>query len=156
MSTQESQVFTDLAFYVWRIRHSQQEEWRPEIFFMGSDKALLAMRDALKTMPEEYDTRGQSTRKFLCNPPDDLDVVRYAEEYKVEIEWQIWLIIRMRTNAEDKRIFKLRNKAVTVWLNERTLNQLLLVLENQLNQPLEYPRGQKAPGGLFLATEWFG
>jgi hypothetical protein len=148
-------VFTELQVYLWRIRFDNEDEWRPEIYLMGSDSALRTMHDALISMSHEFQTEGQSTRKFLCNPPEDVDVVRLAREKNAEIEWQIWLIFRLEKESKDVRVSELKNKAVTVRLHEYTLNQFLQILDNQLSNPDEYPQGQHAPGGLYLATNWF-
>ena len=74
------QVFTELAFYLWRVKHDAKGNWCPEIMFNGSEKAIAVMRDTIESMREEFKTHGQSARKFLCNPPEDEDDLRYAKE----------------------------------------------------------------------------
>jgi hypothetical protein len=154
--TVSSKVFTELQLYLWRIRFDNEDEWRPEVHLMGSDSVLKTIQDALSSMKLEFQKEGQSTRKFLCNPPEDVDVVRLAKENQAKIEWQIWLIFRLEKEREEEKPFELKNKAVTVWLDENTLNQLLQVLGNQLSNPDEYPKGQRVVAGLYLATDWLG
>ena len=154
--TVSSKVFTELQLYLWRIRFDKEEEWRPDVHLMGSDSVLKTIQDALSSMKLEFQVEGQSTRKFLCNPPEDVDVVRLAKENKAEIEWQIWLIFRLEKERKEEQPFELKNKAVTVWLEENTLNQLLQVLGNQISNPAEYPKGQRVVAGLYLATDWLG
>lgn len=149
-------MFTDLQFYLWRIRYEPKEEWRPEVLVMGSDGALKTIYDALVSMQADFKTYGKSTRKFLCNPPEDVDVARYAREHQAELEWLIWLIIRMEPDVPDDARYELKNKAVTLRLNEHTLQQFLDVLENQLAPSTQFPHGQPAPGELFLAPDWLG
>lgn len=157
MTTDSSQkVFTDLDFYVWRIRYEPKEEWQPEVFVMGSDAALKTIHDALLSMHEDFKTYGKSTRKFLCNPPENVDVVRYAREHQAELEWLIWLVIRMESNVSNDIRCELKNKAVTIRFNERMLQQLLEVLEQQLAPDAQFPHGKQAPGGLFFAPDWLG
>ncbi|MFX0079266.1 MAG: hypothetical protein ACFE8O_08505 [Candidatus Hermodarchaeota archaeon] len=155
MRTDSSQkVFTDLEFYLWRIRYEPKEEWQPEVFVMGSDATLKTIHDALLSMQDDFKAYGKSTRKFLCNPPEDVDVVRYAHEHQAELEWLIWLVVRMEPDVPDDTQFELKNKAVTIRLNERMLQQLLEVLERQLSPETQFPHGKKMPGGLFLASDW--
>ncbi len=153
--TESSQkVFTDLEFYLWRLRYEPQEEWQPEVFVMGSDTALKTIQEALRSMHEDFKTYGKSTRKFLCNPPEDVDVVRYARGKKAELEWLIWLVVRMVPDVPDDTRFELKNKAVTIHLNERMLQKLLEILEQQLAPDTQFPYGKQAPGGLFFAPDW--
>ena len=157
MSTKSAQkVFTDLDFYLWRIRYEKKEEWQNEVLLMGSDAALKVIHDALVAMIADFKAYGKSTRKFLCNPPEDVDVVRYAREHKTELEWLIWLVIRIEPDVPDDSQYELKNKAVTLRLNEQTLHQLLEVIEHQLDPGTQFPHGQLAPGGLFLAPDWLG
>ena len=149
-------VFTDLEFYLWRLRYKPKEEWNPEVFVMGSDTTLKTIHDALLSMHEDFKTYGKSTRKFLCNPPEDIDVVRYAREKKAELEWLIWLVVRMEPDVPDDSQYDLKNKAVTIRLNEGMLQKLLEVLEQQLVPETQFPRGKKAPGGLYFAPDWLG
>ena len=157
MATDSSpKVFTDLEFYLWRIRYEPKEEWQPEVFVMGSDAALKTICDALRSMHEDFKTYGKSTRKFLCNPPEDVDVVRYAREKKAELEWLIWLVLRMEPEVPDDSKYELKNKAVTLRINETTLQQFLQILEHQLVPETQFPHGKKAPGGLYFAPDWLG
>ena len=157
MRTDSSQnVFTDLDFYLWRIRYEPKHEWQSEVFVMGSDAALKTVYDALVSMQEDFKAYGKSTRKFLCNPPEDVDVVRYAREHQAELEWLIWLVIRMEPDVPDDTRFELKNKAVTIRLNERMLQQLLEILEHQFATETQFSYGKKAPGGLFFAPDWLG
>lgn len=156
MTAGSMKVFTELQLYLWRIRFNDESDWRPNVYLMGSDSAMRTIHDALTSMKPELQAHGQSTRKFLCNPPEDMDVSRLAREKHAEVEWQIWLILRLEKESKDDRVSELKNKAITVWLNEETLNQLLEALDNQLAKPEEYPQGQQAPGGLYLATDWLG
>jgi len=149
-------VFTELEFHLWRIRYLPKRDWHSEIMVKGSTKALSTMRDAIKLMMEDFKSHGHSTRKFLCNPPEDIDVLRYANEHKAEIEWLIWLVFRMQSDVPDTARYELKNKAVTVFLNEQTASKLLEILETQLNTSTQYPHGQTAPGGLFFAPDWLG
>lgn len=123
---------------------------------MGSDAALTTMYEAMESMLADFRANGQSTRKFLCNPPEDIDVVRYAQEHQSELEWLIWLVIRMEPGVVDDTRYEIKNKAVTIRLNESTLNQFLKVLDNQLKDDSQSPLRKKAPGGLFFATDWLG
>lgn len=149
-------VFTELQLYLWRLRYDTEDEWRPEVYLMGSDATLKTIRDSLESMKSEFIAEKQSSRKFLCNPPEDFDVARFVREQAAEIEWQIWLIFRMKIANGANQEPEIRNKAVTVWLDEQLLNQFIQVLNNQLTKPDEYQRGQNAPGGLFLVTDWLG
>jgi len=157
VTTDSSQkVFTDLDFYLWRLRYEPKEVWQPEVFVMGSDAALKTIQDALRSMHEDFKTYGKSTRKFLCNPPEDVDVVRYAREKKAEFEWLIWLVVQIEPDVSDDTRYDLKNKAVTIRLNEEMLQQLLEVLEHQLAPETQFPHGKKAPGGLYFAPDWLG
>ncbi len=157
MTTGSSQkVYTDLEFYLWRIRYKPKDEWQPEVFVMGSDAALKTIQDALQSMQEDFKTYGKSTRKFLCNPPEDVDVVRYAREHQAELEWLIWLVVRMESDVPDESRYELKNKVMTIHLNEGMLQQLLEVLEHQITPDTQYPHGKKAPGGLYFAPDWLG
>lgn len=157
MTTDSSKkVFTDLDFYLWRIRYESKDEWQPEVFVMGSDEALKTIHDTLLSMQADFKTYGKSTRKFLCNPPEDVDVVRYAREHKTELEWLIWLVVRMEPEVPDDSQYELKNKAVTLRLNETTLQQFLQVLEHQLDPKTQFPHGEVAPGRLFFAPDWLG
>ncbi len=156
MSNPSQKVFTDLQFYLWRIRYEPKENWQSEILVTGTNTALNTIREALVSMQEDFRAYGRSTRKFLCNPPEDFDVIRYAREHQAEIEWQIWLILRMEPKIADDARFEQKNKAVTIFLNEKTAQKLLQVLDAQLNPKTQYPHGQKAPGGLFFAPDWLG
>jgi hypothetical protein len=149
-------VFTDLEFYLWRIRYKPKTEWQPEVLMMWSDVALKAIYDALVSMLADFKAYGKSARKFLCNPPEDVDVVRYAREHQAELEWLIWLVIRIEPDVSDDTRYELKNKAVTIRLNERMLQQLFEVLEHQLAPETQFPHGKKAPGGLFFAPDWLG
>lgn len=155
-SDSSPKVFTDLEFYLWRIRYEPKEEWQPEVFVMGSDSALKTIHDTLISMREDFKAYGKSTRKFLCNPPEDVDVVRYAREHKTELEWLIWLVVRMEPKVSDDSPYELKNKAVTLRLNETTLQQFLRVLEHQLAPETRFAHGEVAPGGLFFAPDWLG
>ena len=155
-SDSSPKVFTDLEFYLWRIRYEPKEEWNPEVFVMGSDAALKTIQDALRSMHEDFKTYGKSTRKFLCNPPEDIDVVRYAREKKAELEWLIWLVVRMEPDVSDDSRYELKNKAVTIRLNEELLQQLLEVLQHQIAPDTQYQHGKQAPGGLYFAPDWLG
>ncbi len=157
MSTPSPQkVFTDLEFFIWRIRYEPKDEWQPEVLVMGSESALKTMYEALESMRADFKTYGKSTRKFLCNPPEDIDVVRYAQEHKAQLEWLIWLVIRMEQDVADDSRYELKNKAVTIRLNERTLDQFLKVLDSQSKFSSQYPHEKTAPGGLFFAPDWLG
>lgn len=157
MTTDSSpKVFTDLEFYLWRLRYEPKDEWQPEVFVMGSDTALKTIYDALLSMQADFKTYGKSTRKFLCNPPENVDVVRYAREKKAELEWLIWLVVRMEPDVPDDTQYELKNKAVTIRLNERMLQQLLEVLEHQIAPETQFPHGIQAPGGLYFAPDWLG
>lgn len=149
-------VFTELQFYLWRIRYEPKEEWRPDVLVMGTDSALTTMREAILSMQEDFKAYGRSTRKFLCNPPEDFDVLRYAKEHQAEIEWLIWLILRMEPDISNDPVYELKNKAVTIFLNEPATEKLLQILNNQLDTKTQYPHGQQAPGGLFFAPDWLG
>ncbi len=152
----KQQVFTELAFYLWRVKHDATGDWCPEIMFNGSLKALTVMRDAIKSMREEFKTQGQSTRKFLCNPPEDEDVLRYAKENEAEIEWQIWLVLRIEPNIPDDSTYDLRNKAVTIRLNDQKAQEFVQLLDKYLSPGAILQEGLMAPGNLFLALEWLG
>jgi hypothetical protein len=141
--------------YLWRIRFATEKEWRPEVYLMGSDTALRTIRDALASMEVELKAKGESARKFLCNPPEDIDVVRIAHEHQAEMEWLIWLVIRLEQDVDDESQYVLKNKAVTVRYNEQTLNQFLKILEYRLDQPLQTAHVKSVPGGLYLASDWF-
>ncbi|MFW9832295.1 MAG: hypothetical protein ACFFD8_11030 [Candidatus Thorarchaeota archaeon] len=157
MSDKSSQkVFTELAFYLWRIRYQPKEEWRPEILVMGSTPALHKVKEELESMEKDFQHYGQSTRKFACNPPEDFDVVRYARENQAEIEWLIWLVLKIEPDAPNVPAYELKNKAVTIRLNEHTLQQLIKVLKDQLEPTAQFAHGQSAPGGLFFAPDWLG
>ena len=155
-NTTSPQVFTELAFYLWRVRFKQDEDWIPEVLFNGSDKALTTMHEAIKSMRDEFKINGQSTLKFLCNPPEDMDVVRYAKEEGAEIEWQIWLILRMEPDVPDDSRYEVKNKAVTLRLNDQMVNTFLQVLETHLDTVKVIEEGQLVPGGLLLAIDWLG
>ncbi len=157
MTTKLTQkVFTDLEFYLWRIRYEPKAEWQPEVLMMGSDAALNAIHDALVSMLADFKSYGKSTRKFLCNPPEDVDIVRYAREHKAELEWLIWLVVRLESDVPDDTRYELKNKAVTIHLNEQMLQQLIEILEHQLAHETQFPHGKTAPGGLFFAPDWLG
>jgi hypothetical protein len=149
-------VFTDLSLYIWRIRYESDEAWRHEILMMGSETALKTIYDALESMKADFKAYGQSTRKFLCNPPEDIDVVRYAQNHRVQLEWLIWLVIRMEPDVADDSQYELKNKVVTICLNEDTLDQFLTILNDQLKPSSQYPHGRLAPGGLFFTQNWLG
>jgi hypothetical protein len=149
-------VFTELQFYLWRVRYPPTEEWQPQIMVMGSAKALLDMHEAIRSMLDDFKTFGESTRKFLCNPPDDIDVLRYAEEHGAEIEWLIWLVLRMQSGVSEIAQYELKNKAVTVFLNDLTVAKLLDILSTRISQNDQSIHGQEAPGGLFFASSWLG
>ncbi len=149
-------VLTDLQFYIWRIKFEPNENWHPEIFVMGSDSALQTMREAMMTMKEEYQQYGECTRKILCNPPEDIDVVRYAKENRAELEWLIWLIIQMKAKTADDARFEIKNKAVIIQLNEYTLGRYLQILQNRVESSTQQLHGQSAPCGLFFTTDWLG
>ena len=124
-------MYTDLQFYLWRIRYESDDDWRPEVFVMGSEVAMRTIHDAFESMEAEFQEAGKSTRKFLCNPPEDFDVVRIASENQAEMEWLIWLVIRLEHDVEEKPMYELKNKAVTLRLNGQTLNQLIEILEDR-------------------------
>jgi hypothetical protein len=146
------QVYTDLQFYLWRIRKQSEAQWRPEVCVMGSDAAFSTILDALASMEVEFRKEGSSTRKFLCNPPEDVDVVRIANEHKVEMEWLIWLILSMEQDVDNDATRIIKNKAVTVRLTQQTLQKLRRVLENRVTQQKQ--EAQKAPGGLYFVSDW--
>lgn len=150
------QVFTDLDFYLWRIRYAPDQEWHPEIMVMGSEKTLSIMRDSVTSMITDFKQYGESTRKFLCNPPEDIDVQRYAKENNAEIEWLIWLILRMHPEKSPRTKYELKNKAVTIYLNESEISELLEILDNQLNPKSSNFQGQAIPKGLYFAADWLG
>ena len=62
----------------------------------------------------------------------------------------------MEPDISDETQYELKNKAVTIHLNERTLQQLLEALEQQLASDTKYPHGTAAPGGLYFAPDWLG
>ncbi len=154
--TSPEQVFTELSFYLWRVRLEPNQEWLSEMMFRGSDKALATVRDAIQAMREEFKTFGQSTRKFLCNPPEDVDVLRYARENNAEIEWQIWLVLRMEQDVPDDRVYEVKNKAVTVQLNDQMATEFIRVIDDYLRPGAIHMDGLTAPGNLFLALDWLG
>ncbi len=149
-------IFTDLELYLWRFRYLPSEEWRPEIMLRGSPKALTVMRDAIRLMQEEFKVHGKSTRKFLCNPPEDVDVHRYAKLRDAEIEWLIWLVLRMQKDSPILAENEINNKAVTITLDEKKVEQLLEIIENELDPSKKFPSGHQAPGNLFFAPDWLG
>jgi hypothetical protein len=149
-------MFTDLDFYLWRFRYLPNTEWRPEIMVRGSPKALTIMRDAIQAMQEEFKIHGESTRKFLCNPPEDEDVYRYAKLRNAKIEWLIWLVLRLQKDPPTFADYEIKNKAVTVTLNDKTAEKLVEIIDNELDSEKEFPNGQHAPGGLFFAPNWLG
>ena len=132
------------------------EEWWPEIMFNGSEKALSVLRDAIHSMREEFKKKGQSTRKFLCNPPEHIDVLRLARENNAEIEWQIWLILRMEQGVTVDMPHEIKNKAVTVRLNDQLAVELLKVLDEHLAPGAIHQEGLIAPGRLLLSHDWLG
>ena len=107
-------------------------------------------------MLDEFQEYGKSTRKFLCNPPDEIDVIQYAKEHKAEIQWLNWLIIKMDTDATNKTTHELREKTVIVWLNPTTLEEFHQILRDQLESPTQPSQGQMAPSGLYFAQGWLG
>jgi len=62
----------------------------------------------------------------------------------------------MESDVPDNTQYELKNKAVTLRLNERTLQQLLEILEYQLAPEMQFPHGKVAPGGLYFAPDWLG
>lgn len=154
--TKPEHVFTELAFYLWRVRFEPDQEWLPELMFNGSEKALVTIRDAIQTMREEFKTQGQSTRKFLCNPPEDVDVLRFARENEAEIEWQIWLVLRMEQHVSEGTTYEVKNKAVTVRLNDQMAAEFTRVLDDYLRPGAIHMDGLPVPGNLFLALDWLG
>lgn len=152
----EKKIFTDLEFFLWRIRYLPREEWREEILVMGSNKALETILQALISMRSDLQEYGKSTRKFLCNPPEDIDVIQYANEHNAEVEWLNWLIVKIAPGVKENTPFELRDKVVYLWLNEQTLEKYLEILQNQINSKSQYPHGQAAPGGLFFSPDWLG
>lgn len=152
----DPQVFTELEFYLWKVRLEPSEEWWPEIMFNGSEKALAVMRDAVQSMREEFKAKRQSTRKFLCNPPEHIDVLRLARENDAEIEWQIWLILRMEPGVTVDMPHEIKNKAVTVRLNDQLAAELVKVLDEYLAPGAIHQEGLIAPGRLLLSLDWLG
>jgi hypothetical protein len=150
------QVLTELEFYLWKVRLEPSQEWWPEIMFKGSEKALAIMRDAIQSMQEEFKAKGQSTRKFLCNPPENIDVQRFAKENNAEIEWQIWLVLRMDPDVTENTPHEVKNKAVTVRLNEQMAAELVKVLDEYLASGAILQEGLIAPGRLLLSLDWLG
>ncbi|MFW9934107.1 MAG: hypothetical protein ACFFDU_01075 [Candidatus Thorarchaeota archaeon] len=150
------QVFTDLEFYLWRIRYAPDQEWHPEIMVMASEKTLYTMQEAVTSMITDFKQYGESTRKFLCNPPEDIDAQRYAKENNAEIEWLIWLILRMHPESPPKTKYELKNKAVTVFLDEQEASELLGIIGNQLNLRNSHFQGQAVPKGLYFTRDWLG
>ena len=150
------QVFTELEFYLWEVRLEPSTEWWPEIMFNGSEKALAIMRDAVQSMREEFKMKGESTRKFLCNPPENIDVQRFAKENDAEIEWQIWLILRMEPGVTVDMPHEIKNKAVTIRLNDQLAAELVKVLDEYLAPGAIHQEGLIAPGRLLLSLDWLG
>jgi hypothetical protein len=150
------QVFTELEFYLWKVRLEPSQEWWPEIMFKGSEKALAVMRDAVQSMRDEFKEKGQSTRKFLCNPPENIDVLRLAKDNDAEIEWQIWLILRMEPGVVRDSPHEVKNKAVTVRLNDKMAAELVKVLDEYLTSGANLQEGLIAPGRLLLSLDWLG
>jgi hypothetical protein len=154
--TNPEQVLTELAFYLWRVRFEPDQEWLPEMMFNGSEKALTTIRDVIHIMRDEFKTQRQSTRKFLCNPPEDMDVLRYARENNAEIEWQIWLVLRMDPDVPETTTYEVKNKAVTVRLTDQMAVKFIHVLDDYLRPGAIHMDGLPAPGNLFLARDWLG
>ncbi|MFX1576504.1 MAG: hypothetical protein ACFFCF_04980 [Promethearchaeota archaeon] len=150
------QVFTDLEFYLWRIRYAPEQEWHPEIMIMVSEKTRSTLQEAVTSMITDFKQYGESTRKFLCNPPEDIDVQRYAKENNAEIEWLIWLILRMHPVSSPKAKYELKNKAVTIFLDEQEASELLGILDNQLNPQSKHFQGQSVHKGLYFVKDWLG
>jgi hypothetical protein len=123
---------------------------------MGSERTLSTLREAVTSMITDFKQYGESTRKFLCNPPEDIDVQRYAKENNAEIEWLIWLILRMHTENPLKTNYELKNKAVRIFLNEQEASELLEALDNQLNPRSSNFQVQVVPKGLYFARNWLG
>ncbi len=124
--------------------------------FNGSEKALAIIRDAVQSMRQEFKEKGQSTRKFLCNPPEHIDVLRLARENDADIEWQIWLILRMELGVTVDMPYEIKNKAVTVRLNDQLAAELVKVLDEHLAPGAIHQEGLIAPGRLLLSLDWLG
>lgn len=152
----QSQILYDLEFYLWRVRYLPKEEWREEILVKGSRKAFDSMLNALISMREEFQKYGKSTRKFLCNPPEEIDVIQYAKEHNVEVQWLNWLIIKMDLTIHEEKPYELREKNVTIWFDESTLERFLNILRIQIDPKTQFPQKQTAPGGLFFSSDWLG
>ncbi len=150
------QVYTELTFYLWRVRWKSNDEWFPRIMINGSKNALSVMYDAIQSMREDFRTYGKSTRKFLCNPPEDIDVIRYAKENNAEIEWQIWLILRMEPDVYNDSSYELKNKAVTLRLNDQMAEKLLQTLDAYRESITPIGMGLATLGGLFFTNDWLG
>lgn len=83
-------------------------------------------------------------------------MVRYAREHQMALEWLILLVIRIEPDVSDDTRYELKNRAVTIRLNEQMLQQFLEILERQLAPETQFPHGKKVPRGLFFAPDWLG
>lgn len=154
--TKSRKEFSNLEFYLWRIRYLPSKKWREEILLMGSDEALTIIIESLRNMLDTFETYGRGTRKFRCNPPSDVDLPKYVQGQRAKIQWLNWLIVKLSASALEDAPYLMTEKTITVHYNPRTVTEFIEAARAQISSESQYGHGRYAPGGLWFSPDWLG
>jgi hypothetical protein len=148
--------WSDLEFYLWRVKQRHRTEWPERIYIYGSAAALQTLVDSLKGLLELFESHLKGTRRFKSNPPPGFDFEQYGKKVGAKFEWFDWLIVKLTPDAPNNALYKLEGRDVTLVLNPHSLAELISAAINQLSDHLQYPHGRQAPAGLYFAPDWLG
>ncbi|MHA1960991.1 MAG: hypothetical protein ACW99U_12210 [Candidatus Thorarchaeota archaeon] len=152
----DKKEFSNLGLHLWRIKDEQKEEWREEIYLMGSDDVLQTLIESWRGLLESYQTYGKGTRRYMSNPPEDFDHVAYGRQNRVQIKWMDSLVLRISPEARDEETYSIENKVVVVHVNPNTMNQFIKGAQAQLDTSKRYGHGSAAACGLWFSPDWLG
>jgi len=157
MSTLDSRKeWSDLEFYLWRVRRRHRTDWPKMIYLYGSPAALQTLVDSLKGLLADFKTYGRGTRRFKCNPPRDFDFEQYGKKVGAKFEWFDWLIVKLTPDAPDDALYNIEGKNINLVLNPHSLAEFISAATSQFSGDRKYAHGQQAPAGLYFAPDWLG
>jgi hypothetical protein len=148
--------FHVLGFYLWRIKEISRDEWREEIYLSATDEALDIIIQSLTEVLSTLDQYGKGTRKFKCNPPEDLDFNTYGEEHCVKFQWLDWFIVKVSKETTEERPAELDGCNVTLHLGAESLREFIKVAKKHYTTYEQYAHGRNVAGGLRFSPDWLG
>ncbi len=148
--------FSDLDFYIWRVKGNQLKDWPEEIFLHGTDEALKTIDESLSSLLTYFKKFNKGTRKFKCNITKDFDFEKFGKEKRVKFQWFDWFIVKLIPDAQSNIVYQIEDKNIILSLDPKALEEFITALKSQYSGKLQYPHGRQVPGKLYFAPDWLG